>query len=369
MKAQKFRWAILGAAQIAKKNWKAIRNTTNGVITAVASRDMEQGRRFIRECQAEAGFEKAPRAVAGYEDLIDADNVDGLYIPLPTGIRKEWVLRAAAAGKHVVCEKPCAVSVADLIEMLEACWRNQVQFMDGVMFMHSRRLELIRQVLGDGHSVGQIKRISSVFTFGAPAEFFHSNSRMRTDLEPHGCLGDLGWYCIRFALWAMDWRLPRQVTGRILAEHKSPLSPGPAITEFTGDLFFQGGVSSTFYCSFITGLAQWANILGNRGYLHLSDFVLPFAGNKTSFETSSPVHNVQGCDFKLEPHSRRWAASEHGHSHPSAQETNLFRNFVEQVRSGKLNLSWPEAALKTQRVLQACRESAVAGGKLLEVGE
>ena len=68
-----------------------------------------------------------------------------VYIPLPTGIRKEWVLRAARAGKHVVCEKPCAVSVRDLVEMLEACRRHRVQFMDGVMFMHSRRLELMRK--------------------------------------------------------------------------------------------------------------------------------------------------------------------------------------------------------------------------------
>ncbi len=111
-----FRWGILGAAQIAKKNWQAIRNTNNGVVAAVASRDLQRSRRFIGECQAEAGFETAPRAVAGYEELITARDVDGLYIPLPTGIRKEWVLRAAAAGKHVVCEKPCASSVADLTE-------------------------------------------------------------------------------------------------------------------------------------------------------------------------------------------------------------------------------------------------------------
>ncbi len=363
-----FRWGILGPAQIAKKNWKAIHSSENGVVTAVASREIERSRRFIEDCQAQAAFPTPPRAVAGYEALIAAGDVDGLYIPLPTGLRKEWVLRAAAAGKHVVCEKPCAVSVADLVEMLEACRRNRVQFMDGVMFMHSRRLGLIRRALGEGSVVGRIRRISSVFSFSAPEEFFRSNIRVHTGLEPHGCLGDLGWYCIRFALWVMEGTLPRQVTGRILSEHQSPLSPGPALTEFSGELFFDDGVSGDFYCSFVTGLAQWADIIGTSGYLHVPDFVLPFAGSEAAFETASPEHQVQGCDFKIEPSHRRWTFPEHSHSHPSAQETNLFRNFVEQVRTGRLEASWPELALKNQQVLQACRESALAGGKPQEVG-
>ena len=77
-------------------------------------------------------------------------------------------MRAAAAGKHVVCEKPCAASVADLVEMLGACRRAQVQFLDGVMFMHSRRLERIREVLDDGQTIGRLRRITSAFTFSQP---------------------------------------------------------------------------------------------------------------------------------------------------------------------------------------------------------
>src|SRR5690242_2385339 len=96
-----FRWGILGTAHIARKNWKAICHAQNSVITAVASRDLERSRRFIAECQAEAPFATAPRAVGSYEELVAAGDVDALYIPLPTGIRKDWVMRAAEAGKHV----------------------------------------------------------------------------------------------------------------------------------------------------------------------------------------------------------------------------------------------------------------------------
>src|SRR5258708_2376237 len=137
MSEGKIRWGILGTANIARKNWKAIQLTGNSTVTAAASRDIERSRRFIADCQSHAPMEHEPQAFGGYERLLESDKVDAVYIPLPTGLRKEWVLRAAAAGKHVVCEKPCAVSVADLREMLDACKKNRIQFMDGVMFMHS----------------------------------------------------------------------------------------------------------------------------------------------------------------------------------------------------------------------------------------
>jgi predicted dehydrogenase len=283
-------------------------------------------------------------------------------------LRKEWILRAAQAGKHIVCEKPCAVSVADLREMLEACRRNKVQFLDGVMFMHSRRLEQMRTVLDDGQSVGQIRRITSAFSFHAPPEFFASNIRARGELEPHGCIGDLGWYCIRFALWAMRWQMPRQVTGHMLSQFQRPGSEARVPTEFSGELLFDGGISAGFYCSFLTGLEQWASISGSEGRLEVSDFVLPTAGMEAAFQVQKFAFNVKGCDFKMESHPKPYAAPEHSHGHPTSQEANLFRNFANQIRSGHLNEQWQEMALKTQLVMAACLESARDGNRVVPLG-
>ena len=86
MDKQVLRWGILGAANIARKNWKAIRNPGNGIFTIVASRNMDRGRRFIEECKAQAPFEQAPRAPGSYEELLAARDVDTVYIPLPTGM-------------------------------------------------------------------------------------------------------------------------------------------------------------------------------------------------------------------------------------------------------------------------------------------
>jgi predicted dehydrogenase len=348
----KLRWGILGAANIARKNWKAIHFSGNGNVVAVASRDLARCREFIAECSREAPMDSLPRALATYEELLAAPDVDALYIPLPTGLRKEWVLRAAAAGKHIVCEKPCATTVADLREIIAACRAHQVQFLDGVMFMHSRRLPRMREVLDDGTSVGTVRRITSIFSFCGGDDFLSKNIRVRSDMEPYGCLGDLGWYCIRFALWTMNWQLPKQVVGRVLSSVRAPNSPASVATEFSGELVFDGGVSSGFYCSFITANEQVAMVSGTKGYLRVSDFVVPFAGAELKFDVNNTVHPSQGANWKT------FTVAEHSHGHPTAQETNLFRNFAEQVRSRSINEQWMNVALLTQQVVHACFESA-----------
>ena len=213
---KQLRIGFLSTAGIGRKNWKAIFNSGNSVITAVASRDLERSRRYIAECQQDHAFATPPAPLASYGELIASKAVDAVYIPLPTGLRLEWVRRAAEAGKHVICEKPCGVSFAEVREMTEACKKHGVQFMDGVMFMHSPRLARVREVLDDGTSIGPVRHISSDFSFLGTGDFARTNIRVDGRLEPTGCLGDLGWYCLRFALWTMKWQLPHTVTGRIL---------------------------------------------------------------------------------------------------------------------------------------------------------
>jgi hypothetical protein len=133
--------------------------------------------------------------------------------------------------------------------------------------------------------------------------------------------------------------------------------------EFSGEMVFENGTSSSFYCSFLTAHEQWAILSGEQGYIRLSDFVLPFFGNETAFELSNTVFDVTDCDFIMEPHWSRFAIPEYGNSHETAQDTNLFRTFARQVKSGTLNEYWPEIALRTQQVMEACFDSARAEGR------
>jgi predicted dehydrogenase len=361
------RWGILGAADIARKNWQAIRHAPNCTLVAVASRDIARCRQFIRQCQTHVPFDPPPRACGSYQELLASEDVDAVYIPLPTVVRKPWAIRAAEAGKHVLTEKPVGATAADVSDILEACRRSGVQLMDGVMFMHSRRLGAIRKILDDGASVGRINRITSHFTFGAGEAFFAGDIRTRSDLEPLGCLGDLGWYNICFTLWAMNWQLPGRVCGHMLAEHHRMDSPAPVPIDFSAELFFDGGTSASFYCSFVTEIEQWANVSGTKGSLHVSDFVLPYFGSEVAFEVSNPAFNIQGCDFNMEDHTRRFAVREYSNAAANAQEANMFRTFAESTLSGRPNPHWGEIALKNQQVLDACLRSARSGGRMVEL--
>ena len=354
------RWGILGTSGIARKNWQAIGRAGNAAVTVVGSRSLDRSRRFVAECQTACPLPSTP-AVGSYDELLARTDVDAVYIPLPTGLRKEWVIRAAEAGKHVLVEKPVGVTADDVRDMIAACDRHRVQLMDGVMFMHSRRLDALRQTLDDGESVGRVRRIVAQFSFNAAEGFQEENIRADSRLEPHGCLGDLGWYPIRFALWVMKFELPTQVTARLLAEAGPPGRPDKVPFEMSGELLFPGGVSASFFCSFLTENQQWVNVSGTRGLVHVPDFVLPFFGDEARFEVTNSVFDIRGCDFDMQRRSRLVVVPEYSNSHPTAQEASLFRTFSTLVTTGRLDRRWGEIALATQQVMDACAQSAKDG--------
>ncbi|MEQ1829888.1 MAG: Gfo/Idh/MocA family oxidoreductase, partial [Pirellula sp.] len=272
------RWGILSTAGIAKKNWRAIAKSASGTVVAVASRRQDAASAFIDECQRYCPQLRRPDALGSYEELLARKDIDAVYIPLPTGLRKEWIQAAAEHGKHVLGEKPTAVSSDDLEQILAVCNKNRVQFMDGVMFMHSARLPQLRQILDDGQSIGDIRRIACHFSFYGGDEFAKSNIRVDSTLEPFGCLGDLGWYCIRFLLWANRWQAPTKVTGNCIQRVNRSQDRSAPPVDFSAELTFPNGSTGSFFCSFTTGNQQWAHISGTKGNVFLRDFVLPHFG-------------------------------------------------------------------------------------------
>lgn len=355
------RWGFLSTAGIGRKNWKAIFHAENATVAAVASRDIDKARSFIAENQANTPFASQPVAYGDYESLIADPNIDAIYVPLPTALRKQWVIAAAEAGKHVLCEKPCASNLAELKTMIDACRKNHVQFMDGVMFMHSARLPAMKAVLHDENRIGKLRRIGIQFSFCGPDSFFQSDIRTHSQMEPQGCLGDLGWYCIRMMLWAMDGKLPLEVSARTLTAGKQPSSPGNVPLEFSAELLFEGNVSASFYCSFITEHQQFVRFCGSKGYVQVDDFVLPYLGSELSFDIANHAFHVNGCDFNMERHVERRAVREYANSWPNAQETNMIRTFSNAAIHKNPDAQWPKWSLATQSVLDACLESAQTG--------
>ena len=237
------------------------------------------------------------------EDLLADPNVDLVNICLPTEYHKEVTIAALKAGKHVLCEKPCGIDTAELKAQLAACNEAGVQFMDGVMFMHSTRLDALSETMTGG-SIREVRRINSQFSFNAGEDFLTGNIRMHSDLEPLGCLGDLGWYNIRFSLWAMDYAMPQAVSGRMLRGAARSDSPDKVPMEFSGELFYENGVTASYYCSFVTGNQQWAHVCGTEGSLRLDDFVVTYYVAEVKYTVSNTESNQHVCDFTMEEHDR-----------------------------------------------------------------
>lgn len=345
------RWGFLSTAQIGRKYWRAMLASGHNVVTAVASRDLARAQHFIDENQRDAPMPAAPIALGSYEALLARNDIDAVYLPVPTGLRAEWVIKAARAGKHVLSEKPAACSAAQLAEELAVCREHHVQFMDGVMFMHHPRLAHLGELIHAQRRLGEIRRIDSAFTFSGGDNFTAQNIRADASLEPHGCLGDLGWYCLRLSLWAMNWRRPVRARGIVHASHGGKSVRDGVPMEFSGEIEYADGASCGFFSSFRSPTQQWAHLSGTEGLLRLDDFV-----HATLDDTARYFFNGDEVRSPVDPSLE-----------PAAHDVMMVRRFARQVATGALNPDWPQWALETQLAVDACHASALQDGRPVEL--
>lgn len=367
MSKSECRWGFISTAAIARKNWKAVRLSGNGRVTAVASRNETKAQAFIDDCQAEVPEPRPVAACDSYQSLLNRDDVDAVYIPLPTGLRKEWVLAAAKAGKHVLVEKPVASNSADAKQMIDACADAGVQFMDGVMFDHSKRLSEVCKKIADEKTIGELQRIYTQFSFCGDGDFQKSNIRTDSVLEPHGCLGDLGWYCIRFTLHAAGLRVPTRVSARTITPLKGGDSQGEVPGAFSAEMQYADGFSASFFCSFLTANSQVAVVSGQEGFITLDDFVLPFYEAEAAWQEHEHILEIDNCRWNFCRHTRRQAVAEYPGGEPNSQEVNMIRRMNDIMIDGELDPLYPELTAKTQAILDACRRSDAADGAWVEL--
>ena len=179
------RFGVLGYAGIAYKQvLPAMMETKNAVPYAIASRSAEK----LKEAVARFGFQKA---YLNYDALLNDPDVDAVYIPLPNGLHKEWTIKAARAGKHVLCEKPLALTETDCLEMIEACRQNGVKLMEAFMYRFTPRTRMLQDLLAKGE-IGELRFISSNWRF-----LIKDNSNVRVnEALGGGSLRDVGCYPI-----------------------------------------------------------------------------------------------------------------------------------------------------------------------------
>ncbi|CAL8470334.1 g9876 [Coccomyxa elongata] len=349
---------ILGAAAIAKKNARGISLARNGVdVVAVGSRTLAKSEAFVKEVEGATGA----TPYGSYEEVLDDPRVAAVYIPLPTSMHLHWVKAAAAKQKHVLLEKPIALTNEDADAMLKACSDAGVQLMDGTMWMHNPRASLMHSVLDDARAVGLLRSVTTSFFFPGSESFLKGDIRMSKELDGLGCLGDMGWYNIRAALWAYDFELPQYVQacpGYIFTKGDVPLY-------IAATLVWSEGRRAHIECGFDRAGVQYLEVAGSSGSIRLEDFVIPRTEKVSQFQ-------VRDGKF-LEDNATRVAqsAEERTVHLDRPQETLMWEAFGRCIRSiragGSPEEHWPKIAALTQRVVLAIEQSARNGGSRVDL--
>ncbi|KAA0965595.1 Gfo/Idh/MocA family oxidoreductase [Sporosarcina sp. ANT_H38] len=250
MAGNKVRWGIISTASIGKRSViPGIQESKRNVVVAVASRSLENAQAFADEL----GIQKA---YGSYEELLNDPSIDAVYIPLPNHLHKEWTLKAAKAGKHILCEKPIALDETEAKEMVDACTKAGVILAEAFMYRHQKRYEDIRIRIDNGE-IGDVRSIHGVFTFNGAGDA--GNIRFRKEWGG-GSIYDVGCYPISAARLLLDEE-PSAVTTHAFfsSDH------GNVDMMASGMMEFSNGVALTFDCGMWAEFRNELEILGSKG--------------------------------------------------------------------------------------------------------
>ncbi|MCY4401818.1 MAG: Gfo/Idh/MocA family oxidoreductase [Candidatus Poribacteria bacterium] len=316
---QSVHWGILSTANIANKIARAIGLAHNAKLVAIASRNEERATAWAQKHNIQTAY-------GSYDELLSDSSLDAIYIPLPPSMHAQWTIQAAEQGKHVLCEKPLSANSEEATLMADACRQNGVQLMDGVMWVHHERTNMMKQKLTD---LGELRRVTAAFTFNWE-NIPTNNIRVNPELAG-GCLGDLGYYCVRAILWAFE-EMPKQVYAT--ARYKVGVD-----FNLSGILWFEDERIATLDCGFDTGHRKWFEVAGTHASLVCDDFTIP--------------NSVESARFWI--HGAENTKHETG---TCIQEVNMIERFSSIVQSNNLESQWSDVAVNTMRVCDALLESA-----------
>ncbi len=252
------KWGILSTAKIGRTEViPAIHRTSNGEVVAIASRNEQTAKEAAEELHI-------PRTFDSYEALLDDPEIDAVYIPLPNALHKEWVIKAAEKKKHVLCEKPVAVTNEELEEMITACEKNSVVFMEAFMYQFHPQHQKVKKLIHDG-VIGDVAFMRASFSFYLEDR---SNIRLNNDLGG-GSMFDVGCY----ALHAIRNILEQEPVSVYASAHYHPELH--VDTTMTGTLNFGNGIVTSFDSSFDCASRESYEVVGSKGSITVTSAFRP----------------------------------------------------------------------------------------------
>ena len=253
---RKINWGILSTAKIALlKVIPALQASQFGTVAAIASRDLARA----QEAAQRLGI---PRAHGSYEALLADPGVDAIYVGLPNHLHVPWAIRALAAGKHVLCEKPIGLNVGEAEELLAAARQQpRLKIMEAFMYRHHPQWQTARRLVAAG-GIGELRTVQAFFSY---RNLDPKNIRNIAAAGGGGMM-DIGCYCVSVARFLFDAE-PRRVLGLV---ERDPAFGTDRLA--SGVLEFAGG-TATFTCGTQLAPYQRVNIFGTEGRIEIE---IPF---------------------------------------------------------------------------------------------
>ena len=274
------KWGILGTARINKRLIPAMRAARRSDLAVVASRDRARAEAYAKDWDI-------PRAVAGYQTVLDDPKINAVYIPLPNSEHVPWTLAAIAAGKHVLCEKPLALDPADVDRIAVAARAAGVIVEEGFMYPHEPMTARVLELVHNG-AVGTVRAIVSGFTFALDRA---GDVRLDPALGG-GSLWDVGSYPVTYARMIAG-RDPKMVFG------SASWTASGVDEEFMGMLRFSGGATATIYSGFHAAYRTWLEIIGSEGALTVPNPFRPNPVETLELERQGRVENIEVAGSEL----------------------------------------------------------------------
>ena len=330
--ASEIQWGILGNATIARKCViGAIQKSGNGTLRALASRSPSSA----RDVAAQHGI---PVLYADYAALLADPMVTAVYIPLPNHLHLPWTLKALAAGKHVLCEKPLACSAIEAEQMANAAHKADRLLMEAFMYRFHPRSRRIKQMV-DQNEIGNLRLVRAAFSYPMDAKYLQhgDNARLKPTMGG-GALLDVGCYGVSLARWLMN-------AEPVSVQAQASCHPSGADWHLIGSLYFGPRRMAVVEASFIAALQQTYSVVGERGAIELPhDAFIPWE--------KDAVFTLRGRD------------EETGTRHviPGADEYQLMVEHFADAATGRSSLAYlPQESIANMRVLDALSRAAQSG--------
>jgi D-xylose 1-dehydrogenase (NADP+, D-xylono-1,5-lactone-forming) len=316
-------WGLLSTAHINRALITPLRASKRNQLLAVASRTQESADRYAREW-------KIPRAHGSYVSLLADPEIDVIYNPLPNHLHAEWTIKAVEAGKHVLCEKPLALSVEEVDSIQQAAHKHGRVVMEAFMYRHHPQTLKVQELVKVG-SLGTLKLIRGSFSFFLSRE---GDVRLKPEMGG-GSIWDIGCYPISYArtivganpLEVFGW----QVTG-----------PTGIDETFVGQMHFANNLLAQFDSSFVIPFQSFMEIVGSEATLSIPNPFRPETDEKIYLKRGNKTEtiNIKGQELYIGEVENMADAILLGHQprislEDSRANVAVLSSFLESARTGK----------------------------------